>query len=112
MECDYSTRWRLIKSHFSRNCDSKYHGKITSSRENKKEQTLWQRRFWEHSLEKEQDLINHIEYIHYNPVKHGFVQFPHEWKYSSFHRYVKDGIYARDWGEKETITFAPEIGHE
>ena len=56
---------------------------FTSSRENKKEQTLWQRRFWEHYIENEQDLINQIEYIHYNPVKHGLVQFPREWKYSS-----------------------------
>ena len=111
-DSDYSTRWRLIKSYFTRNCDSQYHGEMTTSRENKKEQALWQRRFWEHSIKNEKDLLNHIEYIHYNPVKHGLVQFPSEWKYSSFHRYVKDGIYARDWGEKETITFDPETGHE
>jgi putative transposase len=64
-----------------------------------------QRRFWEHQIRKETDFINHVEYIHYNPVKHGLVQAPKDWEYSSFHRYVCEGIYDVEWGAREEITF-------
>ena len=99
---DFSTRWRMIKSHFSRN----WHGRKTSevvSRQNKGEVDVWQRRFWEHLIRDEQDLSKHIEYIHYNPVKHGLVKSPADWQFSSFSKYVKDGYYPPDWGSSDDI---------
>jgi len=58
---------------------------------------VWQRRFWEHTIRDEEDLEAHFDYIHYNPVKHGLVQRPHEWPWSSFHRWVRAGQYPIDW---------------
>ena len=57
-----------------------------------------QRRFWEHTIKDEDDLQDHMDYIHYNPVKHGLVKGPRDWPYSSFHRWVKLGVYSKDWG--------------
>ena len=68
------------------------------SRLEKGELGVWQRRFWEHQIGNEVDFVRHVEYIHYNPVKHGLVRSPCDWPYSSFHRYVKQGIYDSDWG--------------
>ncbi|GAA6623568.1 REP-associated tyrosine transposase [Scytonema sp. NUACC26] len=96
-DCDYSTRWRLVKSYFSHRCASIYRGEISTSRKKKQEQAIWQRRFWEHQIRDEKDFINHLEYIHYNPVKHGLVVAPKDWEYSSFHRYVRQGIYTINW---------------
>jgi len=107
---DFSTRWRLIKSHFTRAYDEKL---IPSkSRRNKKEQAVWQRRFWEHLIRDENDYEKHVEYIHYNPVKHGFVSAPAQWPHSTFHRFVQNGLYAQDWGAGEMITFGNAIGNE
>lgn len=111
-DSNFSTRWRLIKGYFSHRCDSKYHGKMTSSRQNKKEQTLWQRRFWEHQIQTEQDFVYHVDYIHYNSVKHRLVNAPSAWKYSSFHCYVRQGIYDINWGANEEIILPAEIGNE
>jgi len=95
----------LIKSDFSRQCAAKHKITPSVSRLRKKEQAIWQRRFWEHQIRKETDFINHVEYIHYNPVKHRLVQAPKDWEYSSFHRYVREGIYDVEWGAREEITF-------
>ena len=94
---DYSTRWRLVKSYFSRQCDGR-HSKPSESRQKKKEQAVWQRRFWEHLIRDDEDFVRHVEYIHYNPVKHRLVKAPNDWEYSSFHRYVRDGVYDVEWG--------------
>jgi len=95
---DFSTRWMLIKSYFSRNIELSSHCCISLSRFKKRERCLWQRRFWEHEIKDEGDLTSHIEYIHYNPVKHGHVFNPVDWVNSSFHHYVKKGIYESNWG--------------
>ena len=95
---DYSTRWRLIKSHFTRQWCEKESLSENASRVQKGEKDVWQRRFWEHLIRDEADLTRHIEYIHYNPVKHGAVNSPGNWEYSSFIKYVRDGIYPADWG--------------
>jgi putative transposase len=100
---DYSTPWRLIKSHFTRNWQQKNGCSESASRRKKGEADVWQRRFWEHLIRDEDDLTNHVEYIHYNPVKHGLVNAPSEWKYSSFMNYVRDGVYVLDWGREEKI---------
>lgn len=109
---NFSTRWRLIKSYFSRQYSSEYQVEASLSRRKKQEKAIWQRRFWEHQIRDEKDLINHVEYIHYNPVKHGLVKAPKDWQYSSFHQYVKEGIYEFEWGANEEIIFVPTIGNE
>lgn len=88
---DFSTRWRLIKSSFSRERVSPGH-RPSGGR------TVWQRRFWEHTLRDERDFRRHLDYIHFNPVKHGLVRRTGDWPYSSFHRWVRDGGYPADWG--------------
>jgi len=95
---DYSTRWTLIKRYFTQNWTTPDSIYTNPSRLLKGEKEVWQRRFWEHHIRDESDLARHIEYIHYNPVKHGYVRSPAEWEYSSFRRFVQNGIYSPDWG--------------
>jgi len=109
---DFSTRWRLIKSYFSRKCDGRHKNIPSRSRQNRKEQAVWQRPFWEHLIRDEHDFIWHVEYIHYNPVKHGLVKTPEDWEYSSFHRYVRDGLYDLKWGAGEDMSFDETIRNE
>ena len=117
---NYSTRWRLIKSYFSRNFDQRNVGwfevrnptTTTTSRLKKKEKPIWQRRFWEHLIRNDEDLRRHVEYIHYNPVKHGLTKAPGNWEYSSFHRYVDQGIYDVKWGAGNKIEFDDTVGYE
>ena len=109
---DFSKRWRLIKTHFTRNCDNRYKKTPSASRQIKKEQAVWQRRFWEHLIRDEQDFVKHVEYIHYNPVKHGLVKAPKNWEYSSFHRYVREGIFDLEWSAGQDISFDEAIGRE
>ena len=71
---------------------------MTSSKKEKREETIWQRRFWEHQIRNEHDYQTHFDYIHYNPVKHGLTEKVVDWPYSTFHRYVSDGVYDREWG--------------
>ena len=93
---DYSTRWRLIKTEFSRAIPAGEDR--TASREARGERGVWQRRYWEHLIRDDADFARHVEYIHYNPVKHGHAQRVAEWQHSSFHRYVRSGILPVDWG--------------
>lgn len=109
---DFSLRWRLIKSYFSRKCGDEFKGLQTANRLNKGEQAVWQHRFWEHQIRDDRDLIRHVEYIHYNPVKHGLVKAPNAWPHSTFHRYVKQGIYHSDWGADREIIFDQRVGNE
>ncbi|MEM9219402.1 MAG: hypothetical protein AAGD25_34350 [Cyanobacteria bacterium P01_F01_bin.150] len=109
---DFATRWRLIKSNVSRVCPDEWKGDRTPSRKAKKEQAVWQRRFWEHQIRDDQDMNNHINYIHYNPIHHRLVQHLKDWPYSSFHKYVKNGQYDPNWGSDYPITFDVDVGHE
>ena len=70
---------------------------VTDSRAKRRELGLWVRRFWEHQIRDENDLMRHVDYIHFNPVKHGYVQRVADWPYSSFHAHVRKGIYPIDW---------------
>ena len=92
---DFSLRWRQIKSAFSRAIEKDE--RISNSRLRKQERGVWQRRFWEHAIRDEEDFNRHIDYIHINPVKRGYVQRAVDWHFSSFHRYVKLGILPADW---------------
>jgi len=100
-DADFSTRWRLIKSTFSRTLPQTE--RISSSRRKKGERGIWQRRYWEHLIRDENDFARHVDYIHYNPVKHGYVQAPVDWPYSSIHRYIKKGIIQSNWAVKGEI---------
>jgi putative transposase len=94
-DADFATRWRLIKSGFSRRVATGE--RISDSRAAKAERGIWQRRYWEHTIRDEADFARHLDYIHINPVKHGLVTRVGDWPYSSFHRMVKIGIYPEDW---------------
>jgi putative transposase len=94
-DSDFALRWRLIKSAFSRALPA---GEgISQSRAAKGERGIWQRRYWEHTLRDEGDFARHVDYIHFNPVKHGHVSQVRDWPYSSVHRMVRLGIYPEDW---------------
>lgn len=73
---------------------------------------MWQRRFWEHQLCDEADFIRHCDYIHYNLVSHGLVKAPKDWVYSSFHRAVRWGLYAEDWGTEGKVEGLEGVGNE
>ena len=92
----YPERWSLIKAGFSRGISKQE--TIQDSRLAKRERGIWQRRYWEHQIRDDQDLQNHMDYIHYNPVKHGYVQSAADWPYSSIHRYIREGWFTADWG--------------
>ena len=109
---DFSIRWRLIKTTFTRQCGARHKSLPSAARLAKKEQAVWQRRFWEHQIRDEEDFRRHVEYIHYNPVKHGLVAAPRDWPNSSFHRYVGKGSYDADWGASGPMYFADTVGNE
>ncbi len=96
---NYSLRWGLIKKEFTKRIKDFLPQKdLTKSRIEKREGTIWQRRFWEHQIQDQDDFNKHCDYIHYNPVKHNLVKEPRLWSYSSFHRFVKDGYYEENFG--------------
>jgi|GEM_PF-49656 len=102
-DADFSTRWRLIKSRFSRQLAG--FRADSGSRSARGERAVWQRRFWEHVIRDERDFERHMDYIHFNPVKHGHVTQVGQWPYSTFHRCVEAGLYPPEWayvaGESE-----------
>ncbi|GAB7128436.1 transposase [Silvimonas sp. JCM 19000] len=92
---DFGVRWRLIKSVFSRSLPMDE--ARSPSRANRGERGIWQRRYWEHRIENPQNLRAHIDYVHINPIKHGYVTRLADWPWSTFHRYVAQGLYPPDW---------------
>ena len=96
---NYAMRWMLIKSVFSRKIPKKE--TISPSRASKRERGIWQRRYWEHLIRDEHDYQSHIDYIHYNPVKHGHASSPVDWPYSSIHQYIKNGELPKNWGDDD-----------
>ena len=92
---DFSSRWKLIKTHFSKSIPLEE--RRSNVRIKRGERGIWQRRYWEHCIRDEQDYENHMDYLHFNPVKHGWVKKVIDWPYSSFHRYVNQGVYSVDW---------------
>jgi putative transposase len=98
-DADFSIRMACIKKDFTKSWLAGGGDEIgiSRARRNRRERAVWQRRFWEHTMRDEDDLARHVNYIHYNPVKHRMTRCPHEWPFSSFHRWAEDGYYARDW---------------
>ncbi|TWT61066.1 REP-associated tyrosine transposase [Rubinisphaera italica] len=105
-DTNFSKRWGLIKSSFTKQWLE--HGgmqrSISEARNNEHRKGVWQPRFWEHTIVDEDDFESHFDYLHYNPVKHGLVKHVSEWPSSSFHRWVKAGVYSPDWGRLEGQT--------
>ncbi len=97
---DYSTRWSRIKRYFSTGCIG-VRKEQSASQLNKREKPIWQRRFWEHLIRDETDWRRHMDYIHYNPIKHALAQSPSEWPHSSFKQCVEKGWYQPEWGAYE-----------
>jgi putative transposase len=95
-DADFPLRWRLIKTWFSRHLPHGEHRH--ASRIDKGERGIWQRRYWEHLIRDEIDFARHVDYIHWNPVKHGHAARVVDWPYSTFHRFVRDGVLTKDWG--------------
>lgn len=108
---NFSVRWNGIKKRFTAAAKHKLHKPewLNPSKQKHREGTIWQRRFWEHQIRDEVDFQRHVDYIHYNPVKHALVKRVSDWPYSTFHRYVHQGIYPSNWAEaphqKDHISF-------
>jgi putative transposase len=96
-DTDFSKRWGLIKVKFSKEL-----GHPATP--------VWQNRFWEHLIRDDRDLQTHLDYIHYNPVKHGLVPSPGDWPSSTFHRYVQEGLYPENWGEGVSFQSTDKFG--
>lgn len=96
-DSDYSRRWSMIKRLTSQ-AMPELSGSISLSRNVRRESGLWQRRFWEHRIRDEQDYRQHLDYLHWNPVRHALVERVADWPWSSYHRLVREGVYPADWG--------------
>jgi putative transposase len=94
-DSDFSGRWQAIKAGFSRRVA--VGEERSDSRVERNERGIWQRRFWEHTIRGERDYAAHVDYVHFNPVKHGLVTHVGAWPYSSFHRSVAKGLYPATW---------------
>ncbi len=106
-DSDYPGRWRAIKSGFVRRLAR---SGIAIDRSRRNEARVWQRRYWEHTIRDTDDLHRHVEYIHYNPVRHGLVPRAADWPYSSIHRFIKRGEIAPDWAAPPDDRAMPNVG--
>lgn len=95
-DADFPLRWSLIKGRFSRQLPRQE--PIRSARSAKRERGIWQRRYWEHRIRDPEDLARHVDYIHYNPVKHGWVDHAEDWPHSTLHAFIRRGVVGPDWG--------------
>lgn len=96
----------MIKRTVTQQCGARLNRSelLTERRVQRKQSTLWQHRYWEHLIRDEHDYRRHVDYIHWNPVKHGYVKCAGDWPYSTFRRYVAEGIYAPDWGIDASVS--------
>ncbi len=103
-DANYQARWAIIKRVVSKiDMVRKTHptypdNNFSASMQKRRERGFWQRRFWEHAIRDDEDFQRHMDYIHWNPVKHAYVTNPIDWPYSTFHRLVAQGLYPSDWG--------------
>ena len=94
-DSDYPKRWKFIKSSFTHQIQKVG---VVSKNNRFGEHGVWQRRYWEHTIRNEREFEVYVDYIHYNPVKHGLVKNIQDWPYSSFYQYVKNGVLHENWG--------------
>jgi len=113
-DSDYPTRWAQIKESFTRSflASGGAEGSKSVSRMKRRERAVWQRRFWEHTVRDEDDLQRCIDYVHWNPVKHGLVKRVQDYPWSSFHRFVKLGDYDLAWGGVNPCPETDNLGWE
>ncbi|WP_329604345.1 REP-associated tyrosine transposase [Undibacterium griseum] len=98
-DANFSVRWSMIKRMVSQACAAEFGvDDLSTSRTQRKESGIWQRRFWEHQIRDDKDFARHVDYIHWNPVKHGLVARAGDWPHSTFHRYVAQQMLPQDWG--------------
>ena len=102
-DADFSKRWAWLKKEFTKRYlkAGGMEQPTSESRVKYRRRGVWQRRFWEHAIEDEEDFQTHFDYTHCNPVKHGYVKCPIDWQHSSFHRWVAKGVYEKNWGCSE-----------
>jgi putative transposase len=98
-DANFSMRWGLIKRLVTMACADDYHQPdwMTASKTKHRESTFWQRRYWEHLIRDEADFQHHVDYVHVNPLKHGYVKQVADWPFSTFHRFVENGVYPLNW---------------
>lgn len=101
----YSTRWAWLKKEFTKRYleEGGREQPTSTSRQQNRRRGVWQRRYWEHTIEDADDFEVHFDYIHFNPVKHGYVAAPADWPHSSFHRWVELGVYEPHWGSDRIV---------
>jgi putative transposase len=98
-DANYASRWAIIKREASKRWQSsKGPTMLSASQQIRQETGFWQRRFWEHQIRDDIDFQRHLDYIHWNPVKHGYARKVADWPYSTFHRFLAQGLYPPDWG--------------
>jgi len=104
-DADFTVRWRLIKMGFSKSIPSKE--RRSEVRKKRGKRGIWQRRYWEHLVRDEADYRAHMDYVHFNPVKHGWVSRVADWPYSTFHHLVEQGVYPPDWagGDENPLAY-------
>jgi len=93
-DAEYTRRIRLIKARFTRHL---VRNGVKITKDQRGEYQLWQKRFWEHTIRDDRDFESHVNYVHFNPVKHGHVARPGEWPHSTFHLYVARGLLPAHW---------------
>jgi putative transposase len=92
---NYSNRWKAIKIRFVQKMPrTERRSKVRMA---KGERGIWQRRIWEHTIRDENNYMRHVDYVHWNPMKHGLARRVSDWPYSSYHRYVRKGMYPENW---------------
>jgi putative transposase len=111
-DSDFPGRRRLIKGFVTRT-----YGKVLSAEDDQspgqgRMPSVWQERYWEHTIRDEADLAAHMSYIHFNPVKHGHCRAPSQWRLSTFHAFVRRGLYPKDWGAGMEPTMPEAVGME
>ncbi len=112
-DTDYATRIRLVKTAFTKSIRLDSNDDVSPySRALKGEKEVWQRRYWEHLIRDERDFQVHLDYIHFNPVKHGLVKRPRDWAHSTFNSWVERGTYADGWGADEMPPLPEWAGKE
>lgn len=104
-DVDYAARWLALKRYVASDVGRRLQESAFAapSPHHRREVTLWQRQFWEHPIHDQADFERHMDYIHFDPVKHGQVARVQDWPHSTFHRHVQEGTYAPDWHGSEGI---------
>ena len=109
-DSDFSARWAIVKRRVSECCTTVVNSPESDSERKRNERAFWQRRFWEHQIRNDDDLTKHLDYIHWNPVKHRLVKAVKDWPYSSFHKYVARGLYPDNWGGGKSVDVDGSFG--